>query len=144
MAVWHKIKSWIATEPSVKEWAARIKREKTRNIYAINLRLYWEEHLKASYPTLEAWLDSIRADKKSDEHRTQVKWARDLEDFVLTRTVNKQAISKFLVRPRFLRDYLLLNNPRAPPSLWNLAFTSKAVRREHEFRAHRGRWFFVF
>lgn len=77
---------WIAQNPKVGDWVKRLslKSAATAQGYASQLYTYWRQFLAKKFSSLDEWIDSVKAESKSDDYEIQSKWAHELEEFVQT------------------------------------------------------------
>ena len=78
---------WVDTDLKVKEWVMRLAKNSkpTAYAYASQLFVYWRTTLTKRFKSLEDWVSSVKEQRKSEDYEIQTKWAREVEDFILTR-----------------------------------------------------------
>lgn len=89
------IDAFIESDPLVKTWADRHAKDKaTRRLYANQLDIYFREHLSKKHTTPIDWLETVKQDQESKDFKIRTRWARELEDYVLTRLIKGKPMSK--------------------------------------------------
>jgi len=78
---------WVDTDLKVKDWVLRLAKNSkpTAYAYASQLFVYWRTTLAKRFKSLEEWVNSVKEQRRSEDYEIQTKWAREVEDFILTR-----------------------------------------------------------
>ncbi len=86
-----KLQLFINTNPKVKAWAERLARKSTatKQVFTSNLFVYWQSSLSKSFKSLGDWEAKVSEQARDTENDTRTTWARDLEEYVLSRVASK-------------------------------------------------------